>query len=526
MTRKPREEEDLASLYPNCQLDSIPVIAQPSANHVRVQNDWESRLVPVREQLQSAKQLGMLGMMPLGKRGRGRPRKKPISVAPGSTQSLSQQSDPALIQRIREACGRRRRPGHLIKRMAEYEDPSIAEWDDEEGCVIPRYDLDEIDLNWLRAFNQQRIMPVSLKPEWLEMAIDGLERHWWSLSHRLATWISHQQPQHHSGSVCAVCGQCESGSPNNLMVMCEGCDVAVHQDCYGILHIPEGPWLCRRCLVSGGSASSLSVSNSAVCCSLCPWPGGALKQTNDPKHPWAHLSCVHYLPGEAQLLNPVYREPIDLFAVDPGRWKLTCQLCRRRHGAPVQCAERSCHVAMHVQCARKAGCTVTWIPPKIYCPRHAAPEASGSDDSEAVVEVVAARRSSPPKAGHFPTITVEDEASAGRASNKPAFLSAPIAPAICLDRLLGEELPSLGNAGDRHRLALLQVIARYWAVRTMTAERFLIPNRCLSYQPCFNSRSTAAAAAVGVEERPVHAGFPPTDIIKSSTELTLALNEI
>ncbi|KAF4450897.1 origin recognition complex subunit 4 [Fusarium austroafricanum] len=46
--------------------------------------------------------------------------------------------------------------------------------------------------------------------------------------------------------VCAICLKPHSQAPNQI-ILCDMCDFAVHQECYGVPDIPEGDWLCKSC---------------------------------------------------------------------------------------------------------------------------------------------------------------------------------------------------------------------------------------------------------------------------------------
>ncbi|KAL4780157.1 hypothetical protein BJX76DRAFT_338891 [Aspergillus varians] len=43
---------------------------------------------------------------------------------------------------------------------------------------------------------------------------------------------------------CPVCGDCEN---EDLLLLCDGCDIPTHTYCAGLDEVPAGPWYCPRC---------------------------------------------------------------------------------------------------------------------------------------------------------------------------------------------------------------------------------------------------------------------------------------
>ncbi|KAJ4326345.1 hypothetical protein N0V94_000020 [Neodidymelliopsis sp. IMI 364377] len=230
------------------------------------------------------------------------------------------------------------------------------------------YDMDEQDDVWLEALNVQRKAEdvEAIKPAIFEVTITQIEKEWHALEKRIPK-PNPKPPQTHrprsssaaavngepagqgeeQDTKCAICddGDCEN---TNAIVFCDGCDLAVHQECYGVPFIPEGQWLCRRCQLVGRGTPVSELPG----CIFCPNVDGAFKQTTAMK--WAHLLCAMWIP-EVSLGNATFQEPVqDVEKVPKTRWKLSCYICKQKMGACIQCGHKSCFEAFHVTCARKA----------------------------------------------------------------------------------------------------------------------------------------------------------------------------
>ncbi|KAF7121708.1 hypothetical protein CNMCM5793_009260 [Aspergillus hiratsukae] len=225
------------------------------------------------------------------------------------------------------------------------------------------YDMDEQDEKWLEDYNAKRreeqLEPI--KPAVFEITMTKIEKEWHTLEKRIpkpnpkppqtqrprsssAAAVNGETtaPGEEQDSKCAICddGDCEN---SNAIVFCDGCDLAVHQECYGVPFIPEGQWLCRKCQLIG---------RGSVNCIFCPNTEGAFKQTTSSK--WSHLLCAIWIP-EVSLGNPSLMEPVtDVEKVPRSRWKLTCYICKQRMGASIQCSNKNCYLAFHPTCARRA----------------------------------------------------------------------------------------------------------------------------------------------------------------------------
>ncbi|KAI7898243.1 uncharacterized protein BX663DRAFT_525696 [Cokeromyces recurvatus] len=356
------------------------------------------------------------------------------------------------------------------------------------------YDMDEMDDAWLQLINkerkQQNLNEVS---DFLfEAIIDKLEKEWFILAKNTPisptekNKVEENSVNRTSEDIpCAICNDTEAENCNAI-VFCDGCNLAVHQECYGIPFIPEGQWFCKKCTILS--------PNTSLSCVFCPNEGGAFKQIND--HEWSHLLCAIWIP-EISIGNTTYMEPIqDIDKIPKSRWNLTCYICHKKKGACIQCVNSHCCVAFHVTCARQANLCLkmTYCPPSdpndvntagvmlnAYCMRHAPKDYTiGNDDhinSLRIAEPFNVNEDSHKLLDDEDVQTEQDTTSnsANRNSfsnySQPSFQqnnfslasSIPIMPDSILKKIT--DLPCVRYSKIENQQEFVNIIARYWSLK-------------------------------------------------------------
>lgn len=382
------------------------------------------------------------------------------------------------------------------------------------GAGRVEYDMDEHDACWLEAYNVRRRESQSepIKPAIFEITMTKIEKEWHALEKRIpkpnpkppqtqrprsssaaAVNGEHCSSGEEQDTKCAICddGDCENA---NAIVFCDGCDLAVHQECYGVPYIPEGQWLCRKCQLLGHGSPN---------CIFCPNTEGAFKQTNSSK--WSHLVCALWIPevsiGNTSLMEPV----IEVEKVPKGRWKLNCYICRQKMGACIQCSNKNCFVAFHVTCGRRgglylkmknsSGASAVTDPSglKAFCDKHVPPDWRMERNTDnAIIDAIdyykttmAGRRWGDSQAAALALgPDVDDEAGEEQVQSYPQRLTltvggnkrkrpsaprlvwklpsgAPVVPQIILDRVI----TSLQRFTVRHRKQYAEDACKYWTLK-------------------------------------------------------------
>uniref|UniRef100_A0A0R0EQU1 Histone-lysine N-methyltransferase n=2 Tax=Glycine subgen. Soja TaxID=1462606 RepID=A0A0R0EQU1_SOYBN len=176
-----------------------------------------------------------------------------------------------------------------------------------------------------------------------------------------ANWITER---------CAICRWVEDWEDNKIII-CNRCQIAVHQECYGAKNVQDfTSWVCRVC-------ENPDVERE---CCLCPVKGGALKPT-DVEMLWVHVTCAWFRP-EVIFQNDKAMEPASgILKIPPNSFSKTCVICKQSHGSCTSCCK--CATYFHVMCASRKGYSMelhstekngTLITNKlIYCAMHRVP---------------------------------------------------------------------------------------------------------------------------------------------------------
>lgn len=371
---------------------------------------------------------------------------------------------PAAVYRLREdynICDAPPRPNAYIR----FIEKSAEELDGEV-----EYDVDEEDTTWLGIMNERRAEQglAAVSVDTLELLMDRLEKE----SYFQAAANGQSGTEVDDDAVCCICvdGECQN---TNVILFCDMCNLAVHQDCYGVPYIPEGQWLCRRCLQS---------PSRPVDCVLCPNTGGAFKQTDHNQ--WAHVVCALWIP-EVRFANTVFLEPIDSIENIPAaRWRLTCYICKQRGvGACIQCQRSSCYAAFHVTCAQQAGLHMRMdtvrddraasagqpivVQKTAYCDAHCPAAAKGADAAAAVAAMAAVDA-----AAAETTSALDGEQMRKKSRMKMKLARETLAkkrtsvPLILIPTIPPDRLSEIGNMiSVPKKTAFVQRLIAYWTLK-------------------------------------------------------------
>ncbi|XP_024992805.1 histone-lysine N-methyltransferase ATX3 isoform X2 [Cynara cardunculus var. scolymus] len=173
---------------------------------------------------------------------------------------------------------------------------------------------------------------------------------------------------------CAICRWDEDYDVNKIII-CNRCQIAVHQECYGVRDIHDfTSWVCRAC-------ETHEVERE---CCLCPIKGGALKPT-DIDNLWVHVICAWFRPEVAFVSDEKMEPATGLLRIPPDSFVKACVICKQVHGSCIQCCKCATH--FHAMCASRAGYCVElhstekdgiyntkWTP---YCAVHRTPADNG-----------------------------------------------------------------------------------------------------------------------------------------------------
>ncbi|KAK2953186.1 putative Jade-1 protein [Blattamonas nauphoetae] len=185
--------------------------------------------------------------------------------------------------------------------------------------------------------------------------------------------------------MCSVCGSYDSSDVNPI-ILCDGCQCAVHPRCYAVTdaELEKDTWLCRPCSKHVPPRTPKGQVNAARRCSICEHLGGALSEVSRPPS-WVHTSCVVNFP-ELTFVDGC----VDIQKLHPSRFAKPCYICSNKDSATLCCSYVGCSNAFHGHCGVRNNFIFETIPhpsrnrafqPVHYCKEHGAIIAEADESS-------------------------------------------------------------------------------------------------------------------------------------------------
>ncbi|KAI0982218.1 hypothetical protein GJ496_002496 [Pomphorhynchus laevis] len=145
---------------------------------------------------------------------------------------------------------------------------------------------------------------------------------------------------------CDICRGDRVSSIDDMLV-CDGCDVAVHSSCYNVAAKPNDkkPWLCLPC-----------IENVRPKCIYCICRKGAFKTSNRSNHNrWVHESCSYFISQKKTSSHLNATESRAVISETKTFDNTLCSLCFSKYGKVVKCSSSDCCRYFHITCALDAG---------------------------------------------------------------------------------------------------------------------------------------------------------------------------
>ncbi|GMH00292.1 hypothetical protein Nepgr_002131 [Nepenthes gracilis] len=191
---------------------------------------------------------------------------------------------------------------------------------------------------------------------------------------------------------CDICRRSETIL--NPILVCFGCKVAVHLNCYRSVKEYSGPWYCELCEELSPSKCSRSPSANSkdkpypiIECGLCGNPNGAFRKSSDGQ--WIHAFCAEWV-FESSFrrgqVNPVEGMETVLKGSD------VCSVCHHISGVCIKCNYGHCHITFHPSCGRGAGYYMNArnvagkLQHKAYCDKHSVEQRANAEAQKHGIE--------------------------------------------------------------------------------------------------------------------------------------------